>query len=630
MILDYQVMLRKPYEMYAAASWTTTAVVTTSIGLFSTIPSNAFISMAGVSMCMAMYRSWQTKTILDYKIGLSGKAFAFMDGREVVTYSKQNPDNLFLGFGFEWQPSHSQMAYDIIKEDLTEIYPPQLYLKLVGIKHDPRKLKGVAWLHGLCSKEQILTTTWENMEGHLQIFGTSGAGKTSLYELLILQMAAKGDAIFVFDPKGDKDLENICKSVMAFLGKPDRFIKFHPAFPKSSIRLDPMRNYNRGTETASRISSLTSSESGKDTFAAVTWDAINAIGSAERYLGFRPQLVTALKFLSSGVERLLSQVINKFLDAKTPGWQGELNEILRTVSNPKFKSKIDGATTELNAAVMYYKTEVLGVFKGLDADALDNLLRVAEYPRDWHSKMVANVIPLLTMLNSEELGKMLSPDYDDLEDERPIFDTQKIVDGKYLCYIGLDSLSDVEVGSAIASILLSDLASLAGATYNYTDKKDRTKVQVVLDEAAEIAKNAALIQMLNKSRGAGYSITLAAQNYADYVTSLGSESKARMLLGNCNNLITLRVVDGETQEYVISKIGETFIKQTSRSHGAGNRTEDHGLQFSGNITESISNTKVPVLPKDLLGKLQDLQYFSLLGGGKLHKGRFSKVSITQI
>ncbi|MFC6522663.1 conjugative transfer system coupling protein TraD [Undibacterium arcticum] len=362
------------------------------------------------------------------------------------------------------------------------------------------------------------------------MFGTTGSGKTRMYEVMLLQMATRGDAIFVFDPKGDQELEQLCRDVAAFTGNPQLFIKFHPAFPMQSVRLDPMKNFNRGTETASRISSLTSSESGKDTFAAVTWDAINSIGAAERYLGFRPQLSSALKRLSSGTERLLEDVLRKYMNEYEPGWQSMVGELVKKAAMGKIKTNMQTASSELIAAATYYKLEVQGLKKNRDADIVDNLLRIAEYPRDWHSKMVATVIPLLTMLNSEELGKMLSPDYDDMDDERPIFDTQKIIEGRYICYIGLDSLSDVEVGSAIASILLSDLASVAGALYNYGDKDQRIKVQLVIDEAAEVV-NAPLIQLLNKGRGAGFSVTMAAQNYADYVNRMGTEPKQGCCLG---------------------------------------------------------------------------------------------------
>jgi conjugal transfer pilus assembly protein TraD len=627
MIIQFKNLFRPTYEGYAAATWSASAVLMSAIGLLSSVPSRAFVTMAGMSVGMATIRWIQAKKLWDYKLSMTGKAFSFLDGREVVAYNRAHPDRMWIGFGFEWEPSHTQLAFDALKKNFAEIYPPSWYLRARGVTHDPRAQKGLAWVHGLEPQEQQLSVPFTSLEGHTAVFGTTGAGKTRLYEVFLLQMAARGDAIFVFDPKGDKDLEKTCRDVAKFIGHPERFIKFHPAFPMESVRLDPMKNFNRGTETASRVSALTSSESGKDTFTAVTWDAINSIGASERYLGFRPQLASALRQLSGGVESLLENVLRKYMNEYAPGWQSQIRDLIGLAEKGKIKTNMSNASSELLAGVTYYKREIKGTVKGREADVLENLLRIAEYPRDWHSKMVATVIPLLTMLNSEELGKMLSPDYDDIEDTRPIFDTRKVIDGRYIFYIGLDSLSDPEVGSAIASIVLSDCASVAGSLYNYgTNGEEKIKVQLVIDEAAEVV-NAPLVQLLNKGRGAGFSITMAAQNYADYVNRMGTDAKARMLLGNCNNLYALRVMDGQTQDFIVEKLGETFIKQGSRSQGSGNRTEDHGLEFSGSISESVSEQRVEKFPKDLLGKLPDLQYVALLAGGRLLKGRIPKVEI---
>jgi hypothetical protein len=53
-----------------------------------------------------------------------------------------------------------------------------------------------------------------------------------------------------------------------------------------------------------------------------------------------------------------------------------------------------------------------------------------------------------------------------------------------VAYIGLDSLSDGMVGSAIGSILLADLASVAGDRYNYG--VNNWPVNIFVDEAAEV------------------------------------------------------------------------------------------------------------------------------------------------
>lgn len=628
MIVNFKNLLRPTYEAVAAGTWIGSAFVMAGIGLLSPIQSRAFLWMAAMSLAFAAYRTWQAKGLWDYKISLAGKAFSFLDGKELVAFNQHNPAEMWLGYGFRWQPSHTQNAYDVLKKDLQDIYPPQWYLDFTGFKHDPRASKGESWIHGLEPREELVLAPWSSMEGHTAIFGTTGAGKTRLFEVMLLQMAVKGDAIFVFDPKGDKDLEQLCRDVAIFTGKPDRFLKFHPAFPSTSIRLDVMSNFNRGTEHASRLASLVGSETGKDTFTAVTWDAINAIGAGERYLGFIPRITTIQRYLSGGVEELLESVLRKFYDTYVPGWQPLCAQLIADAkSKGPAKSKMENASAALLGYVKFYRTEVDKALRNSpDGAVVENLVRIAEYPRDWHSKMVATIIPLLTMLNSEELGKMLSPDYDDMDDERPIFNPEKIIEGRYILYMGLDSLSDQEVGSAIAGITLSNLASVAGAIYNYGNTNERIKIQVLIDEAAEVV-NPPLVQLLNKGRGGGFSVTLAAQTYADYVVRMGNPAEARKLLGNCNNVIALRLKDGETQKFVTEQIGYNYIKQISQSRGSGNKTEDHGLEFSGNISESVSEQKVEVFPAELLGRLPDLQYIALLAGGKLMKGRIPKVEL---
>jgi hypothetical protein len=93
------------------------------------------------------------------------------------------------------------------------------------------------------------------------------------------------------------------------------------------------------------------------------------------------------------------------------------------------------------------------------------------------------------------------------------------------------SNSDSMVGSAIGSILVADLAAVAGDRYNYG--VNLTPVNVFIDEAAEVV-NDPFIQLLNKGRGADLRLTVATQTFADFAARTGSEAKARQVLGNIN------------------------------------------------------------------------------------------------
>jgi conjugal transfer pilus assembly protein TraD len=139
------------------------------------------------------------------------------------------------------------------------------------------------------------------------------------------------------------------------------------------------------------------------------------------------------------------------------------------------------------------------------------------------------------------------------------------IDRAQVVYLGLDSLSDTMVGSAIGSILVADLAAVAGDRYNYG--VSLKPVNVFIDEAAEVV-NDPFIQLLNKGRGAGLRLTVATQTFADFAARTGSEAKARQVLGNINSLIALRVLDAETQQYVTDSLPKTRLRSVMLTQGS--------------------------------------------------------------
>jgi conjugal transfer pilus assembly protein TraD len=53
----------------------------------------------------------------------------------------------------------------------------------------------------------------------------------------------------------------------------------------------------------------------------------------------------------------------------------------------------------------------------------------------------------------------------------------------------------------------------------------------------------------------------------------------------------------------------------------GSKTEDVGLEFSANQSESVSEKTVEIFPRSLLPQLQDLHYIGFFNRGELIKGR---------
>ncbi len=154
------------------------------------------------------------------------------------------------------------------------------------------------------------------------------------------------------------------------------------------------------------------------------------------------------------------------------------------------------------------------------------------------------------------LEESLSPDPSDASDKRPIWDMESLVKCKGVLYVNLDSLSDNMIASAVGSMLLSDLTAYAGKRYNLG--LNDVRISLYVDEASNVI-NQPLIELLNKGAEGGVYTTIAIQTVPDLAHRLGSVHAARMVLGNCNNLIALRCKDRETQDFVTETFGKTYI-----------------------------------------------------------------------
>jgi len=186
-----------------------------------------------------------------------------------------------------------------------------------------------------------------------------------------------------------------------------------------------------------------------------------------------------------------------------------------------------------------------------------------------------------------------------------------------VAYIGLDALSDGMVGSAIGSLLIAELTSIAGDRYNYG--VNNKPVSVFIDEAAEVM-NDPFVQLLNKGRGARLTVTVATQSFADFVARTGSQAKATQVLANLNNLIALRVLDAETQAYITDSLPKIRLKTLMRTQASSTQS-DNPLLYSGNAGERLIEEEGDLLPPALLGHLPNLEYIGRLAGGRTVKGR---------
>jgi conjugal transfer pilus assembly protein TraD len=615
-------LYRQPYEAYAAAAWGAAGVLTAGGAIATGVPWTIGVAMTGTSFGLAAVRAWQTWRLLEAKFALAGQQFWLLPVHELDKAIARNGDRLWLGRGFRWQAKHTERAREIKRMDLEMVLPPKWLLRLVGKPHDDVEIKGAPWIHGVEPNEHDVTIPWGHSEGNWSLFGTTGAGKTRLYELLAYQVIKRGDVLVVIDPKYDKDLGDTLRRACLAAGRPNAFGQFHPAFPDKSVRIDPMKNFTRDTEHASRVAELLGNDP-DDNFVAFCWRTMHAIDGGLLYIEERPSLKKMRYYIEAGPEELLEKVLTRFFNNHLPGrWESHVQALQSQLENAsrKVQPRLKTGTPRQAAMVQFYHENVP---RELKAEEVTGLISVAEHSREHLGKMITGLLPLLTKLTVRPLDALLSPDYDDPNDTREILDSEKIVRGGRVLHIVTDSLSDSAVGTAIAGIILADLRAYAGAIYNYGADSAK-RVHVLVDEAYEVV-NEPLISLMNKGRGAGFITYLATQNFSDYVARFGDEHRARMVLGNGNNRLTLRVTDNLTQKYVAENLGTVDVRQTSATMTSGSKTEDGGMEFSGNMGTSVGLTETEVFPAALLGELPDLHYVAVLSGGKRIKGRLAKI-----
>jgi conjugal transfer pilus assembly protein TraD len=588
---DYQLPWRPNFEVQAIAGWHCGIVLAYFARRWSELPWTPFLWLMILCGTMAVWRLPAAVGVWYRKRRLRRFTFEYLDVERLERTVRRQPDKLWLGWGFDWGQRHAQLAYEILKRDSSAIVP---------VDHERM---GATWVHGLETREEGVFQPIAHTAGHTLIVGTTGAGKTWLFDTLVTQAVLREEAVIIIDPKGDKDLKWCAERACRLNGHPERFVYFHPAFPEDSVRLDPLRNFNRSSEVASRIATVIPGDNASDPFKAFGQKSLDNIVQGLFAIEQRPTLVKLRRYLEGGPGMLVARALERYFDfALGEGWRG--------------RAAIKGRDTDNRAAalVRFYRDVVRADHPNMD---LEGLISMFEHDRAHFGKMVASLLPIMNMLTSGTLGPLLSPDPSNVDDRRPITDSARIINNAQVAYIGLDSLSDGMVGSAIGSILLADLASVAGDRYNYG--VNNRPVNIFVDEAAEVI-NDPCIQLLNKGRGAKFRLFIATQTFADFSARTGSEPKARQILGNVNNLIALRVMDAETQEYITDNLPKTRLKYIMRTQGVSTHSSNPAV-FSGNIGERLMEEEGDLFAPQLLGQLPDLHYIAKLSGGRIVKGR---------
>lgn len=587
----YEPPFRPPYEFHAAWGWVGAAGVT--LALAAWIPWVEWTAAAYVGAgcaAMAALRGWQgyvRKRARDAL--LVGGGLWFMDEEEAKRHWERAraQDALWIGEGFEWTPEVAEVARYVQREGVGQI---------TGKAHPGAP--GAFWLHAV-GRPGDLALPLKVLDGNMLVVGATRAGKTRFLDQIIAQAVLRGEPVVVIDPKGDHDLRERMRRAYLRAGRPDAFRFFHPGRPDESVCIDPMRNWNRQTELASRIAALIATEGGGDPFVAFSWRVLNNLIAGVLLVHERPTLIQLRRLIEGGAEMLLLRVLRAACEQFA-----RPEEYSAYIRNARQQDK------EILGYIRFYR-EVLYERVGEKALAMEGLIADVQHDKEHFSKMITSLTPILTMLTSPPLDTMLSPRPDEA---REVTDIGRATREAHGLYIGLDSLSDPTVGSAIGAILLADMAAVAGDRYNYGigDKP----INLLVDEAAEVA-NTQLIQVMNKGGGAKIRTVILTQTLADLIARLGNDAKARQAIGNANTTVAFRIKDGKTAEIMAEGLPKVRARAVQRSYSQGVAV----ASFQGGYGEGLKDEDIEMLPAATFMELPPLHYIANIADGRIVKGR---------
>jgi len=598
-------------------------------------------------VALGVLRFYQGTNILRYRKALRTLPRYELSAKEIPTYRKK----LFLGRGFKWTQKHSQRLIEARAPGVQHYLTPSPFYTLIrAFELSVSNIWGLSWLGkitgsdspfnplrplpevggnsyihgiGLQDEKNTLMNLGERV-GHSLILGTTRVGKTRFAEILMTQDIRRGDTVVFIDPKGDFEVlaRMIAESKRA--GRFNKFHMFHLGYPEISERYNGIGDFGRITEVAGRIANQLPSEGNSAAFREFAWRFTNIVARALTGLGVKPSYELIAKYVTN-IEPLMVDYYHLWLAKAAPtNWKSLVqsiegdDDLMKRVPLP-MRSRGRHAI----ALLTYVKDH------GLFDSVADGLRSAIEYDKTYFDKLTASLLPLMEKLTSGPVGKLLSPDYGDLNDKRPVLDWMNVIREGGIVYIGLDALSDPDVASAVGNSMFADLTSIAGRLYKHGDtyglpKSKKGKPQVITvhaDEFNELVGDE-FIPMVNKAGGAGLQMNAYTQTISDIEAGIGNKAKAGQIIGNFNTLFMLRVKNEETARVLTDQLPKVRLyTKVAESRATDNNDPDTVVDFVSQNADRLSEQDADMItPADLVA-LPKGQAFALIEGGQLYKLR---------
>ena len=400
----------------------------------------------------------------------------------------------------------------------------------------------------------------------------------------------------------------------------------HHGLSEVAARYNAIGSFSRITEVATRIANQLPSEGNSAAFKEFAWRFVNIIARALVALGRRPDYQQIRRYIND-IEPLFVEYAREHMRRNgLENWATEVGEIASNISERNLSSALRGRGRDAIAIMRYLQTQ------DLYDPVLDGLVSAFKYDKTYFDKIVSSVGPLMEKLTTGKLAELISPNYLNEDDSRPIFEWLEVIRRKGLVYVGLDALTDTTVASAVGNSMFVDLVSVAGHIYKHGVQDPRSdEVAVEAAKLSTISMHAdefneligdEFVPLLNKAGGAGFQVTAYTQTWSDVEAKIGSRAKAGQVAGNFNTMIMLRVKELATAEMLTAQLPRVEVFTLMSVSGVDDSSDPtSGIDFKSRNEDRISVSEVPMLTPAELVRLPKGQAFALLEGGRLWKIR---------
>ena len=652
-------LLRPPIELYSTAVAWGVAVVALAAPWALMMPPLLGIVAAAIAGWFGWIRLSQALEVMRYQHGMK----FYKVTRVAPSKLPVTPDNLYLGQGFEWTQQHTQRKRDAMQVDAKPYVRPsdnEAALRSLGKRlQDRATLPGAtpiakataavvnwdAWcnplhpypdlggspvLHGVGALDEVPVVLRQSARsGHTLVMGTTRVGKTRLLELLATQDIHAGKVTIVIDPKGDADLMLRMYAEARRAGRQDQFYLFHLGYPDISARYNGIGNFARITEVATRATNALPSSGNSAAFKEFSWRFSNIVAQAQVALGRVPTYESLLRDVT-GIDGLFMDYATMVFDGMAA--QGRHTDWRDRVARLQAQIGVKGGVP-VPRSLQDRNPELVAMFlwikeARIEDKVLTGLAAAFSYERSFYEKIIASLGPFLEKLTTGAVGKLISPDYFDADDRRPIFDWMTVMRQGGIVYVGLDALSDSVVSSAVGNSMLSDLVSVGGRLYktgldphNPDGKLKLPNVCCHFDEVNEIA-GPEFVPMVNKLGGSGFRITAYTQSMFDIEAKVGDKAKAGQIMDNFNHLVMLRVRSVATANLLAEQVPQVnVVHLTPMSGVTDTAAQGTGVDFTSRNDDIVTSIKAPMFEASDILELPQGQAFALLEGNRRYKIR---------